>query len=113
MGQSDVGLVRWLFNRGGYEVAGGGDLVNATNWNAAGEDYTVTAAPSMRMVVSLKDFDDSRWVNLTGASGHAFSDSYVDQTDLWVDGESLPWRFSRSRVEDAAEDTLILEPGAG
>ncbi len=34
---------------------------------------SVTAAPSMRMVVSLADFDDSRWVNLTGVSGHPAS----------------------------------------
>ena len=43
----------------------------------------------MRMVVSLADLDTSRWVNLTGASGHAFDDHYVDQTDLWVDGRTL------------------------
>jgi penicillin amidase len=109
LGQSDIGLVRWLFNRGGYEVGGGGSIVNATKWNAA-EDYTVTAAPSMRMVVSLDDFDDSRWINLTGVSGHAFHDNYVDQTELWVDGDTLPWRFSAAAVGAAAEDTLTLVP---
>jgi len=109
LGQSDVGLVRWLFNRGGYETAGGGSIVNATAWNAD-VGYGVTAAPSMRMVVSLADFDKSRWINLTGASGHAFNKNYVDQTELWVDGETLPWYFSRSRVEDAAEETLTLVP---
>ena len=109
LGQSDIGLVRWLFNRGGYEVGGGGSIVNATNWDAA-EDYTVTAAPSMRMVVSLEDFDDSRWINLTGVSGHAFSDHYTDQTELWVAGETLPWPFSRDAVESATEDTLTLVP---
>ena len=45
----------------------------------------------MRMVVSLADFDDSRWINLTGVSGHPFSPHYTDQTDLWVAGETLPW----------------------
>ncbi len=109
LGQSDVGLVRWLFNRGGYQVSGGGDLLNATDWNAA-EGYDVTIAPSMRMVVSLADFDDSRWVNLTGVSGHAFNGHYVDQTELWVDGETLPWSFSRERVDEEEEDTLTLVP---
>ena len=111
LGQSDIGLVRWLFNRGGYEVSGGGDLVNATKWDAT-EDYTVTAAPSMRMVVSLADFDDSRWVNLTGVSGHAFNEHYVDQTELWVQGRTLSWAFTRSAVQD--EDTLrLVPPGSG
>ncbi|HET6698020.1 MAG TPA: penicillin acylase family protein [Nocardioidaceae bacterium] len=108
VGQSDIGAVRWLFNRGGYEVGGGGSIVDATHWDAAADDYTVTAAPSMRMVVSLADFDDSRWINLTGASGHAFNGHYVDQTELWVAGETLPWAYSRDAVDAAAEDTLTL-----
>ena len=112
LGQSDVGLVRWLFNRGGYEVGGGDSIVNATGWTAS-EGYDVDWAPSMRMVVSLADLDDSRWVNLTGVSGHPFSSHYVDQTDLWVDGKTLPWYFSRKRVEEAGEDTLTLVPAEG
>ncbi len=108
LGQSDVGLVQWLFNRGGYEVGGGGEIVNATKWDAATDTYEVTAAPSMRMVVSMADFDDSVWVNLTGASGHAFSGNYVDQTELWAEGATLPWAFSREAVEGAADRTLRL-----
>ncbi len=79
-------MVERLFNRDGWEAAGGGSAVNATSWDAA-EGYEVTSAPSMRMVVSLADFDDSRWVSLTGVSGHPFSDHYTDQTDLWAEGE--------------------------
>jgi len=114
LGQSDIGLVGRLFNRGSYRVAGGGDLVNATQWDASSEGFSVTAAASMRMVVSLADFDASRWINLTGASGHAFNDHYVDQTELWVDGETLPWYSSRSKIigdEDA--DVLTLVPSEG
>ena len=110
LGQSDQGLVRWLFNRGGYQVGGGPDLVNATKWDASSEGYDVTAAPSMRMVVSLADFDDSRWVNLTGVSGHAFHDHYVDQTELWLEGSTLPWYSSRPQIEEVAEDVLTLVP---
>jgi penicillin amidase len=72
--------------------------------------YGVTAAPSMRMVVSVADWDDSRWINLTGVSGHPASDHYTDQTDLWARGETLPWRFSRDAVEAAGEDVLTLRP---
>jgi len=109
LGESGNGVVEALLNRDGRRVGGGGSLVNATAWNAA-VGYRVTAAPSMRMVVSLEDFDDSRWVNLTGASGHAFNDHYTDQTELYVDGRTLPWAFSRSAVEDVREDTLTLVP---
>jgi penicillin amidase len=109
VGQSDVGLVRWLFNRGGYEVGGGSSIVNATGWTAH-QGFDVDWVPSMRMVVSMDDLDDSRWVNLTGVSGHPFNSHYVDQTELFVAGETLPWSFSRDQVEETTEDTLRLVP---
>ena len=112
LGTSGVAPVERLFNRGDWNVGGGGALVNATSWDAT-EGFGVTAAPSMRMVVSLEDFDDSRWINLTGVSGHPFSDHYTDQTDLWADGETLPWAFSGAAVDEAAEDTLTLRPAPG
>ena len=109
LGQSGIGPVEALVNRGPWEAAGGGATVDATSWDAA-EGYQVTSAPSMRMVVSMADFDQSRWVNLTGVSGHPFSAHYTDQTDLWAEGRTLPWVFSAQAVEDAAEDTLTLKP---
>jgi penicillin G amidase len=110
LGQSDIGLVKWLFNRGGYQVGGGGSIVDATHWDASTDSYDVTAAPSMRMVVSLADLDASTWVNLTGASGHAFDSHYVDQTRLWVDGKTLSWPFSPQAVKAAGTDVLTLVP---
>ena len=111
LGTSGVPPVEWLVNRDGWEVGGGGSLVNATSWDAR-EGYAVTDAPSMRMVVSLGDLDDSRWINLTGVSGHPFHEHYADQTDLWVDGEYLPWPSSPEAVDAAAEDELTLVPGS-
>ncbi len=109
LGTSGMAPVEALLNRGPWRTPGGSTAVDATSWNAA-EDFGVTSAPSMRMVVSLADLDDSRWVNLTGVSGHPFSDHYTDQTDLWADGETLAWPFSQEAVEDAADDTLTLNP---
>jgi penicillin amidase len=109
LGESGVGLVERLFNRDGWEVGGGSSIVDATSWNAV-DGYEVTAAPSMRMVVSLADWDDSRWINLTGVSGHPASSHYTDQTELYVDGRTLPWAYTRDAVEAAADDTLVLEP---
>lgn len=109
LGESGVGPVEWLVNRTGYKMGGSGAVLNATFWDAR-EGYAVKNAPSMRMVVSLDDFDDSRWINLTGVSGHPFHDNYSDQTDLFVDGKTLPWRWSPDSVADAAEHTLTLLP---
>jgi penicillin amidase len=109
LGDSGVGLVNRLFNRGPYELGGGGGLVDATGWDAT-KGYDVTTVPSMRMVVDLGDLDRSRWIQLTGNSGHAFHDHYVDQAPLWAKGETLPWAFSRTAVEASSDDTLTLVP---
>jgi penicillin G amidase len=109
LGQHGIPAVRAIFNRGPFEVGGGSASVDATSWNAV-EGYGVTSAPVMRMVVDLEDLDRSRWVNLTGASGHVASGHYRDQTPLWVEGRTVPWAFGRQAVEGATEDRLVLEP---
>jgi penicillin amidase len=90
-------------------MSGGEAAVNATGWNAAG-GYSVVWVPSMRMVVNLDDFDKSKWINLTGASGHAYSAHYVDQTSKWVKGELLSWPSTKQAVDKATSDTLLLKP---
>ena len=109
LGQSGIGVIESLFNRGPWRVGGGSAAVDATNWDAS-IGYGVESAPSMRMVVDLADFDRSLWINLTGASGHAFHSNYTDQTDLWARGEYLNWRSSRKAVVADTEDLLVLEP---
>ncbi|MER5863722.1 penicillin acylase family protein [Kitasatospora sp. NPDC002040] len=104
------GLVHKLLNRGPYQLSGGTAAVNAAGWNAAA-GYQVDWVPSMRMVVDLSDFNASRWINVGGASGHAFHENYNDQTELWVKGELLPWAWSPEAVEQATRHKLVLTRG--
>lgn len=108
-GTSGIGFLEAMFNRGPLKVGGGGSIVNATSWNAA-EGYETTTVPSMRMVVSLGDLDASRWVDLTGTSGHIRSPHYIDQALLWHRGRTAAFPFSREAVERATEHTLTLRP---
>jgi len=109
LGESGVAPIEWLFNRGPWHVGGGSSVVDATGWDAT-VGYTVDRVPSMRMVVDLSDFDKSTWINLTGASGHAFDAHYTDQTDLWATGRTRPWAFTPAGVKKAAAQTLTLRP---
>ncbi|WP_149180141.1 penicillin acylase family protein [Streptomyces sp. TRM49041] len=109
LGTGGPSLVRYLLNRGPWNLAGGEAAVNATGWNAAG-GYEVVWVPSMRMVVNVGDWDRSRWINLTGASGHAYSPHYTDQTDKWARGELLDWPFSENAVDARKADHLVLKP---
>ena len=109
LGTEGPGFVQWLLNRGPWNLSGGEAAVDATGWNAAG-GYGVIWVPSMRMVVNLGDLDKSRWINLTGASGHAFSAHYTDQTGKWAKGELLDWSFSDDAVDEQHERQLALSP---
>ncbi|GAA3979454.1 MULTISPECIES: penicillin acylase family protein [Streptomyces] len=109
LGTDGPGFLQYMLNRGPWKLGGGEAAVNATGWNAAG-GYDVVWVPSMRMVVNLDDLDKSKWINLTGASGHAYSAHYIDQTGKWVKGELLDWSFSSKAVDDNTSDTLELKP---
>jgi len=80
----------------------GGSLIGGTG------DYDTNAVPSMRMVVDLSNFDASRWIQLTGESGHAFSKHYSDQLDLWRTGQTVPMRWDAGAIKHDATDVLIL-----
>lgn len=110
-GESGIAPIEWLFNRGGFETSGGGDIVNATTWNAA-EGYEVVALPSMRMIVDLDDLARSRALHTTGQSGHAFHKHYIDMADLWVVNETQPLLWERPSIEADAEGHLRLLPGS-
>jgi penicillin amidase len=109
LGKSGIGPIEKLFNRGPITTAGGESIVNATGWTPK-NGYTVDWIPSMRMVLDLSNLDASTWVNLTGASGHAFSAHYADQLDAWQSGATYPFLFSAAAVQAAAKDHLVLTP---
>ncbi|HEX4814778.1 MAG TPA: penicillin acylase family protein [Nonomuraea sp.] len=109
LGTSGIAPIEALFNRGPLAVAGGKDAVNATGWNVQ-DDYSVNAVPSMRMIVDLSDLDKSQWINLTGASGHAFHENYWDQAEAWARGDLLPMRSKPDSVKGSATHTLRLTP---
>ena len=109
-GQTVPAPVRALANRGPYDLGGGSATVDATGWTAS-QGYEVDRVPSMRMVVDLGDLDRSRWVNLTGASGHPGDAHYTDQTQAWARGRTYQWPFSAAAVKASTDDVLRLTPG--
>jgi penicillin amidase len=98
-----------LFNRGPVAAGGGSGTVNATSWSA-GDGYEVGFVPSMRIIVDLADLNRSRWVQLSGNSGHAFHPNYDDQVQLWRTGQDTPMRWDTSSLRSATEHRLTLEP---
>jgi penicillin amidase len=109
LGRSGIAPVERLFNRGDFPVGGGPAVVDALSYVPDG-GYRVTNGPTMRMRVDLADLDNSRWVNQSGNSGHAFHHNYADQTELWATNQLLPMLSTRARVEETTTDRLELVP---
>ncbi|QDC26489.1 penicillin acylase family protein [Georgenia yuyongxinii] len=109
-------LVRRLVNPAPVPVAGGSSVVNAMGYDAAARDalgrtdFSVTAGPSMRMVVDLADPDASTWVAGPGSSGHPGSPHYTDQMRAWAQGATFPWPFTRAAVDETRSDAMTLRP---
>jgi penicillin G amidase len=109
-GTSGIAPIEWLFNKSPVPVGGGGGIVDANAYDASRPGYAVNAVPSMRMIVDLSDLDGSRWIQLTGESGHAFGPHYADQLETWRTGGTVAMRWNQRTISDEARNTLTLRP---
>jgi penicillin amidase len=109
LGQSGIGPIEAIVNRGPFPSDGGRSIVNALSWDWS-EPATVNWHPSMRMIVDTSDLDASLSVIPTGQSGHPFNPHYDDMIPLWLNGEYHPMLFSEDAIISATEDHLLLMP---
>ncbi len=70
----------------------------------------VGANVSMRLIAAPGDWDVTRHGITTGQSGDPKSPHYKDQLDAWYSGNTPVFPFSKSAVEKAAKETIILMP---
>lgn len=103
-------IIGSLFNRGPFPVPGGGSIVNATNWNAATGEFSVTSLPSKRSILDLNNWENSLQINTTGQSGHAYHPHYIDLAKLWAAVEYLPLHWELAAIQADAESHLRLVP---
>lgn len=73
-------------------------------------DFRVIAGASVRVVVDVGDWDQSRCINAPGQSGDPRSPHYRDLAPLWARGEFVPMLYSREAIEGAARMRLVLTP---
>jgi penicillin amidase len=109
LGQSGIGLIEAVFNRGPVPTSGGSDIINATGWSTE-EPAIVTSVPSERMILDLADWQRSLTMHTTGQSGHPFHSHYGDMIIPWRDIQYHTMHWERSALERDAEGTLRLEP---
>ena len=109
LGESGIGLIESLFNRGPFPVGGGQSIVNATGWSVR-NGYETDWLPSMRMIVDLGNLGNSLTVHTTGQSGHAGSPHYADMAPLWASIQYYPMLWELEQVMENPEGHLTLKP---
>ena len=109
LGQSGIGLIEWLLNRGPVAVDGSSGAPNATSYSYS-NPYAVTGVPSQRQILDFQYFEQSLTMHTTGQSGHPFHRHYDDMIDPWRNIEYHPMLWTRGQVEAAVVDYLILTP---
>jgi len=109
LGESGIGPIEALFNRGPFETSGGSGIVNATGWTV-GESFEVDWLPSEREVVDLSNLDNSLALHTTGQSGHAYHPHYDDMAPRWASIEYYPMWWEQQSIMNDAEGHLRLIP---
>ena len=101
LGQSGIGPIEAIFNRGPFPMRGGNSQVHKANWKI-GNHFEVTTIQSQRSIYDLADPGRSLFMNTNGQSGHPFHRHYDDMIKPYLDGDFHPSRFHREDVEASA-----------
>ena len=126
IGSGGIAPLEWYFNDGPHAVAGAAGALDNTYYRFAraypdpldpdyvpvGPDrvFDVTTLPSMRLAIDMTDLDGARIVITTGQSGNPFDHHYNDMIGPWRNGETVPLPFTQAAIDEAAAQTLVLQP---
>ena len=73
-------------------------------------DFNVMAGASVRLVMDVGAWDNSKMMNTPGQSGDPYSAHYRDLFPMWAEGSYVPLAFSREAVDRVAERVITLTP---
>lgn len=111
----DVHRARFVQPSGGPEIGplpvGGGTATVMMQAYEAPSFQSVVGA-SVRMVVDVGAWDESRWINTPGQSGEAGSDHGGDLAPIWAAADYVPMPYSREAVDAVTTVILKLSPEA-
>jgi len=94
-------------NKGPYELGGSFHAIPAYSYKFT-KPFKVYHGPSQRHVYDTSQWDKSFSVIPTGNSGIPASKHYCDQTELYVNGEFHVDYVSKSKIQENAEYTMVL-----
>ena len=89
-------------------VGGSGTTVMLTDYDPP--DFTPRVGASVRMVVDVGAWDESRWINAPGQAGDLQARHGQDLAPIWAAGGYVPMVYGEAAVAAATEATWSLRP---
>jgi penicillin amidase len=77
---------------------------------ARATDFRQMNGPSVRLVIDVGNWDNSRAINHPGQSGDPEDPHYRDLAGMWRNGTYFPLAYSRPAVERVTERVIRLVP---
>lgn len=102
-----------VFNLGPVPCGGSTETINQASVLPLDPLAPTDNIASLRVVVDVGAWDNSRFVLPGGQSGNPLSPHYGDQFPLWWRGEGIPIPWSDEAVREATRETLELRPTSG
>ncbi|HWX55151.1 MAG TPA: penicillin acylase family protein [Verrucomicrobiae bacterium] len=99
---------RAQLNVGPIEKGGSEFVPNNSQYRVT--DFRQISGPSVRVVVDVGNWDNSRAINHPGQSGDPDNRHYRDLAPMWRNGQYFPLLYSRKAVEAATEKRITLVP---
>jgi len=106
-----LGRVRWLsrvFNLGPIPCGGDTDTINQAAVLPLAPLAPADNIASLRVVIDVGEWSNSRFVLPGGQSGNPLSPHYEDQWPLWQRGDGIPIAWTPDEVRRATRETLTL-----
>jgi penicillin amidase len=101
---------RGVFNLGPVPCGGNTETINQASVLPLDPLAPADNIASLRVVVDVGAWDNSRFVLPGGQSGNPLSPHYGDLFPLWRRGEGIPIAWSEEEVRKATRETLELQP---
>jgi len=99
-----------IFNLGPFPWGGDTNTVAQAAVDPLDPTANTFFMPSLRMVLDIGNWDESRFALPGGQSGNPLSSHYADLLDFWRRGDGVPILWSRERIDRAARSTLDIVP---
>jgi len=103
-------LMSQIFNKGPYPIGGDTDTVHQSAYNLSDPCNNTSWCPSNRFIIDVGNWDDCLVISPPGQSGILGSRHYDNMIHLWRTGDYIPLLWSRQKVEELTEYTLVMKP---